>query len=41
MLLDELAGWKFWRFNLEAILGDEARTLEYTIDTDQVDKSTR
>ncbi|CAK0753536.1 hypothetical protein CVIRNUC_002228 [Coccomyxa viridis] len=39
--LDELAGWKFWRFNLEAVLGDEPRTLEYSITADQIDKSAR
>ena len=41
MLLDEHVGWKFWRFDLEAILGDDARMLEYSIEADHMDKSTR
>ena len=41
LLLDEHAGWKFWRFDLEALLGDSARVLEYSIEAEQMDKSTR
>ena len=41
LILDELAGWKFWRFNLEANLGNDARHLEYSIDADRIDKSAR
>ena len=41
MLLDEHAGWKFWRFDLEAMLSDDARILEYSIEADHMEKSTR
>lgn len=41
LLLDEFEGWKFWRFNIEARLGDKARCLEYSVNADQMDKSAR
>ena len=41
LLLDEFAGWKFWRFNIEARLGDETRCLEYSVNADQMDKCAR
>lgn len=40
-MLDEHAGWKFWRFDLAATLGDAPRQIEYAIDADGLDKAAR
>jgi hypothetical protein len=39
MLLDEHEGWKFWRFDMRATLGDKGRVLKYHLDAEGVDKT--
>lgn len=41
LLLDEHAGWKFWRFDMSTSLGDSPRRVEYALDAEGLDKTAR
>ena len=41
LLLHEFAGWHFWRFDVDAQLGDGARWLQYSLHMDGVDVNYR
>ncbi len=41
LLLHDFAGWHFWRFDIDAQLGDSARWLQYSLHMDGVDVNHR
>lgn len=37
LLLHSFSGWHFWRFDIDATLGESARWLQYSLHMDGVD----
>ena len=40
LMLEELHGWKFWRFDMKATLDKEERQLHYSLAAEGLDKRT-